>query len=214
MVKRRAPAQRGRAAKRTRRMNISAPMRRKVMQPKLTMKRTSFIGAWQFSSATTAGFWQYLTYNVGQHFTNFSELATLFDEYKVNAIKVTFRPRYDSTSAGGQSQAYAHVITDPSSTITPSGTYTQAAVNTFLENGNVKTYTLNKPFSVYWKPKTEVTTPTSTYFGASRYLKTTNTTAAFRGFHMFIQQNNMATDNTNIILDQFVTVYLSARYLK
>lgn len=199
-----------------RRMNISVPRNigSRVPIPKVTFKRTSNIGAWTFSTVTVPGYWQYLTYNMSQHFTNFTEIASLFDEYKVNAIKVTFRPRYDNIPIAGQSQAFAHVIIDPSSSVTPTGAYSQASLNSFLENGNVKTYTLNKPFSVYWKPKTSVTTPTSTYYTASRYLKTTDNTAAFRGFHMFLQQNNMATDNTNIVLDQFVTVYLTARYLK
>lgn len=182
--------------------------------PKIIMQRTSNIGAWTFSTATTSGFWRYNTYNVGQHFSNFSEIAALFDEYKVNGIKVTFRPRYDSISPATVAQAYAHVIVDQDTTTTPSGTYTQATNNFFLEAGRVKTYTLNKPFSVYFKPKTGFPTSTGTVTQWPKYNKTTDTNCVYQGFHMFIQQNNFSTNNTDIILDQFVTLYISARNIK
>lgn len=185
------------------------------------MKKTCYTGAWSFSTASTAGFWRYNTYTATNSIQNFAEIAALFDEYKINAIKVTYRPRYDdvtiSDANSGQPQAYAHVIVDPSSTALPSGVYGATTLNTLLENDNVKTFTLNKPFSVYFKPKVQdqlfgggtssrVLTPT--------FMKTSENSIDHRGFHMYIQQNNFSNTSTGIILDTFVTVYMQCRNLK
>lgn len=200
-------------AKRT--MNIS---RRRVgstgRSVKLTLKRTRYDGSWSFSTASTSGFWRYQAFTPSGHINDFTTLQNMFDEFKIHAIKQTFRPRYDNITAAGVSQAYAHVIIDPESTTAPSGTYTLANVNAFLEQGNVRTYTLNKPFSVYFKPKQLLSTPTSTVVAPTRFTRTTDVNASFSGFHVMLQQNNMGIDNTSVTLDTFTTVYFSVRNLK
>lgn len=211
-MKRRYPFRRARRyTKRRRTARRRAFRTRKNVKPKVVMKRTSYIGAWTFGTATTNDFWRYRTYNANQHFTNFTEISSLFDEYKINRIKITFRPRYNDVPIGGQPEAYAHVIVDPESKVTPSGTYTQATVNAFLENGNVRTFNLARAFSVYFRPKVLMSTPTGTVATFPKYMNTTDNTVVHSGFHMFLMQNNMLTTNTNIILDEFVTIYMSAR---
>lgn len=188
----------------------------------LATKRIVYQGSWQFSTASTTGFWRYLTVTANNATPNFVEVQALFDEYKINAVKWTFRPRYDTTtvtdaSTGSSPQAYAHFVIDPASTVTPTGVYGAANLNTFLEQSGVQTRTLNKPFSIYLRPK--IADSLSGGTSASRaiapsFIKTSNAGVEHTGVHMFIQQNNMANTNANIILDQFVTVYMQYRNLK
>lgn len=220
-MKRRSTMRSRRRVKKRRTMNISRPRTRRVSNM-LSIKRTSYIGTWTWANTTTNDFWRYENYS-GSNINGFSEFAALFDEYKINAIKVTFRPSYDSvnapTAAGAvaQPQAYAHVVVDPESTVIPSGIYSQANLNTFLENSGVKTYTLNRPFSVYFKPKClsqVLGGGTGSKIERPGWLRTSDPTVNHRGFHMFIQQNAMLQTNTNVRLDQYVTVYAQFRNLK
>lgn len=214
-----------RRKRRTYKKRMMGRVRRIVRSPRVTQiqcKRTLHGGTWTFGTATVNDFWRYFTYTITS-FNGFSEMSSVFDEYKVNAIKVTFRPSYDSiqnvTAAGTliQPQAYAHVIVDPASTIIPTGTYTLPNLNTFLENEGVRTYTLNRPFSVYYRPKTTsqiAGSGTGSVMRGSPWVRTSDTGAQYRGFHMFLQQNNFSTGNTNISLDVFITFYCSFRNLK
>lgn len=223
MVIKRRMSQRGRTTKR-RRMNISRPPTKRMFRRslvKLACKRTLYVGNWTFGTASATNFWRYQSITAASAINNFAELANVFDEYKINAIKWTYRPAYDSVqapSAAGtiaQPQGYAHVIIDPESIVTaPTGTYVSSNLNSFLENGGVKTYTLNRPFSVYWKPKIEMAAVNGTTAVRPRYLRTTNTTEVHRGHHIFLQQNNFVQSNTNISLDMYVTVYFTMRNLK
>lgn len=186
-------------------------------QPKLVMKRTNYVGSWTFATTTTNDFWRYMTYTPN-NFNNFGEFAGVFDEYRINAIKVTFRPKYDTVTVGQPPQCFAHFFVDPASTVIPSGTYTSGSLNTFLENSGVKTRSTNRPFSIYFKPK--VSDQLNGGGTVSRaisptYLKTTETNVDHRGFHMYLQTNNFNTvGTTNITLDMYVTMYVTFRNLK
>lgn len=198
-----------------------ARVSRSLRLPMMNMKKVCYTGSWSWNTTTTDGFWRYFTYTAFNAVQNFSEIAALFDEYKVNAIKVTFRPRYDTIdgqdNAGGIVQAYAHYVIDPASTTTPTGTYGSTSLNNFLEQANVKTRTLNRPFTVYFRPKAQME-----LFGGSTaskvidagWVKTTQTAVPFGGFHMYIQQNNFTNTSANIILDMFVTMYMQVKNLK
>lgn len=220
--KRRATSQGGRRPKRMRRTAVAVGRSRfprilgRAIVPKLAIKRTQYMGSWQFATTTTNDFWRYVTMDTSW-INNFAELAAVFDEYKVNGIKVTYRPRYDTVQVGQGPQAYAHVLIDPASTLIPLGTYSSANLNTFLENQGVKTYTLNRPFSIYYKPRVMDQVQgggTAAVASLPKYIRTTETAVLFRGYHIFLQQNNMAATNANVILDVFVTVYATLRNLK
>lgn len=189
---------------------------------RLAIKRTIYAGNWTFGTAATTDFWRYVTFQASS-INNFTEMAGLFDEYKINAVKITYRPAYDNVANLGaagtlaQPQAYAHVLIDPASTLIPSGVYSSGNMNTFLENQGVRTYTLNRPFSVYVRPKVQDQLfggSTSTRTVKPPYIKTTETAVDHRGFHMFLQQNNFANTNTNIRLDIFATYYITLRNIK
>lgn len=186
------------------------------------VKRTNFGGTWTFGSAATNDFWRYLDYDMTA-FNNFAEFANIFDEYKVNAMKITFRPSYDSivapVAAGSlvQPQAYMHYVVDPGSSTIPTGTYSTATVNTFLEQSNVRTKTLRAPISIYFKPKVlsqNLGSGTGAVVERPQWTRTTETGTRHRGVHVLLQQNSMSTGNTNIKLDVFITYYVQFRNLK
>lgn len=224
IYKRKRSSTRGRRRVRRRTVGMSSALykaKRSFARSEVAMKRTLYDTSWIFSTGSTNGFWRYQTFTAGTAINNFAELAAVFDEYKILKIKQTFRPRYDNvavpTGAGSivQPQAYAHVVLDPQTTLsTPTGVYSVGTVNTFLEQGGVRTYTLNKPFSVYFTPMCSSATGSGGTMVRSPWLKTTNTGEQFRGFHCMLQQNNMDVTNTNIILDSFITVYFKCRGLK
>lgn len=188
----------------------------------LSLKRTSFSSTWVFGTASTNDFWRYYVFTAAD-INNFAEFAAVFDEYRVNAIKVTFRPAYDSVNAPNaagaiaQPQSYAHVLVDQQSTVAPTGLYTSANLNTYLEQARIRTLTLNKPVSVYFKPKVSDQIfggGTASRLISSPWVKTTETGVQYRGFHMFLQQNSFSTGNSNIRLDTFYTFYLQFRNVK
>lgn len=221
-LKRKMKRPAGGPARKKRYMQRKPRIPRAIVPSRFAVKRVRFQETWVFSTATTSGFWRYYTWN-NTNFNAFNEFSALFDEYKINALKYTFRPAYDtvdiSVASGATptgAQAYAHVVVDPSSTVIPSGTYTSAVLNGFLENSGVKTYTLNKPFSVYFKPKVQdqlLGGGTGTRTLRPTYIKTSEA-VDHRGFHMFLQQNAVSTVNTAIKLDVFITAYATFRNLK
>lgn len=192
----------------------------------LNVKRTAWIESWTLSTASTVGFWRYYQFTVA-NIPSSAEFTNLFDTYRIKGVRITFRPRYsgfsgndttDTTLPGITNQAgnYVHVINDPYSTVTPSGTYTTTNLNSFLENGNVKTYNGNKPFSVY------VSKPTiDTYRGgtatASRvkapWMQTTAANQPHNGVHVFLQDTNM-TGTSGQTFDVFYTIYAQFKNLK
>jgi hypothetical protein len=205
-----------------RRIYRRRPMPRRIVPAKLAIKRTFYLQNWTFGTAATDGFWRNYAFSLNQ-MPNVVEFTGLFDEYKINAIKVTFRPSYDSITSDSQGvvansapQAYAHIFVDPAAT-NPAGVYGSATLNSFLENDKVRSYTTNRPFSVYWKPLVRDAlqgTGPNAEIRRSRYIRTVETGAVYTGFQMFLQQNNFATTNARINLDVFVTFYATFKNLR
>lgn len=202
---------------------FNIPRRRmKTAVGRVNVKRITYGGTWTFATTTTNDFWRYQVFDMS-NFNNFSEFASVFDEYKVNRIKVTYRPAYDSVVNIGpagtliQSQAYAHYVVDPGSTLIPTGVYGTGSLQSLLENGDVKTRTLNRPFSIYYKPKVTdsvFNTGTASAMRTSPWVRTSDTATVYRGYHMYIQQNGISNTNTNIRLDFYITMYVSFRNIK
>lgn len=210
--------------RRSRITRVPRPVRSRYSSSRIVnVKRTTFTGTWLMDTAATSGFWRYLAYDMGS-FNAFNEFQAIFDEYKVRGIKVTFRPSYDTiqnqqtaNTALGQLQAYAHYTVDPAATVAPAGVYASASLNTFLEQGGVKTRTLNRPFSVFFRPQVMyqvAATGTGAALQRAPWIKTTEAAASFRGIQMYLQQNSLNTGNNNVRLDMFVTFYVSFRSLR
>lgn len=185
----------------------------------ISLKRTFYFGAWAWATTTTNDFWRYQTMTLS-NLPSVAEFTSIFDEYKVNGVKFTYRPNYDGitmSTAATLPLAYMHVCKDPASTLVPAGIYSSANLNTFLENSGVRTYNLNKPVSVYYKPRISegvLGGGTASVTKPCPWVKTTETSVDLRGHHAFISTNNFGTTNTNIKLDVFVTFYVSFKNLK
>lgn len=190
------------------------------------MKRTFYMQNWNPNTASVDGYWRYFTFRLSD-LPNYTELLSLWDQFKISAIKVTFRPRYDNfggndtvdTTLPGvtaQGLTMAHVINDNGSQLVPSGAYNTSTLNSFLEQGSVRSYQGTKPFSVYFKPTVYTTisaSATSRLIKAPYVMTQDGWNTAHRGFHMFLQDVNL-TGTFNQSFDMFVTYYLRLKGLR
>lgn len=222
--KRKASRQIGRPRRRYAR---SYPMGRRVprgiMQSLVNVKRTWWSANWTPSTAATNGFWRYITVNLGAC-PNVSEYTNLFEQYKLNSITFTLRPRYDGFSGNdtvdttppgvtNQGATRVHTVIDPRSSTTPSGTYTSATLNTFLENGSVKSYSGNRTITIPIRYPAYVNDVNNTAGAENpscrgRWFSTTATTIEFRGVHIFLQDINL-TGVFGQSFDIFTTMNMS-----
>lgn len=207
------------AFRRRKRMRRVARVPRTLRQSMVTFQRSFNYSYWQPATTTTADFWKSFSFSLGD-MPSSSEITNLFDEYKINAIKVKFLPRWNSfdgsnkatpgtTNAAGVN---LHIMNDPRNQIVPAGTYTRTTLNSFLEGGRVKSYNGDKAVSVYFKPQIyNVITPSvSNMWMKAPWLPTGNTTTPHFGFQAFAQDYNLTGGFTQS-WDVFVTYYISAR---
>lgn len=189
---------------------------------KINVKRMFYSGTWVWGTATTGDFWKAFEPTVANGFNNFSEFAAVFDRYKVNAIKVTFRPRFDTVAAPVTGatpltvvKPYMCIVKDPFTTLVPSGLYTSANLNTLLENGG-RVYDADRTVSVYYRPYISVPTNTGSgqWYKRAPYLRTNDVTTPMRGFQAFAYQNNFSNIATDLVWDVFVTMYVTFKDLK
>lgn len=207
----------------SRRFGSRARYSRRVIKNFLNVKRTFCLSDWTFNTASTSGFWNYYTYTLGD-LPSYAEFASVFDEYRIRAIKVTFRPQVDGVVGVNLDQATAttaqnavewlHTCVDPMSTVIPSGTYTTSNLNSFLENSNVRSRRANKALSVYFRP-IMVDGVSGSGTAAARvsnrtWIRTSETAAVYRGFHAYRQVPNTAAV-AGFKLTPFVTYYLQFR---
>lgn len=199
----------GRSRRRGKRARRSFMRRRRVPRSiaarTIKVYRKFWSQNWVPATTNTIDFYRYYTFTVTQ-IPNWTEYQALFDEYKVNWFKYTFRPRYDSFAGNdttdttlpgvtNQSTTYLHTLVDPKTYITPSGTYTTSNLNTFLEQGKSKTYQGTKPVSVLIKYPCVAEDTNAT--ADAKYVKagwnSTNNPGvrAHRGFFIFAQDQNM-----------------------
>jgi len=155
------------------------------------VKQKTFINTWTFSTAATTDFWRYYRTTLSE-MNNFAEHCAVFDEYKISRVTFEFRPNYDNFSPDNTLWMFGtcHTIVDSSSSTTPSGAFGSATLNSFLEQGNVKSRKFGNNVSLSVKPKVA-----SQVFGgglngrlvAAPWLKTTETTVEHRGAHIYLQ---------------------------
>lgn len=201
---------------------LSSSLRRAI--PSVSLKRTFWFEYWSFSTASIDGFWRFYQPTMAT-MPNLSEYTALFDQYKINGVKVTLRPRWtgadgsDATTAGTTNKPLqsVHYIVDPLSQVSRSGAYTSSTFNSFCENGNVKSVQGIKPIDIYWKPMhNEDAGGTSTArFVGPRYLSLKDATAVQQsGVHIFLQDPNFANAGAGWGYDVFFTFYFQLRGMK
>jgi hypothetical protein len=212
IMKRKAPPRRRLYARR--RIARRIPYAVKSRIPMLKIQRTTCIGNWTPNTTTTDGFWKLYTFQL-QNITNSTEFTSLFDQYKMYALKYRFVPRFDNFSGNNttdttlpgvtnQGATRLHIVNDPFTSFGPVGTYTFANLNTFLEQGNrVKTYNGNRPVSVFFRTCID----SSGERKRAPFLNVTQNNVNHFGFHVFAQDVNM-TGVFGQSWDVFVTAYL------
>lgn len=187
---------------RRRKMRLARSLRPK--QPQMTVTRTVWTQNWVPATTATTDFWKYLTTNLAQ-LPDVSQYQNLFEEYRINNLTFVFRPRYDNFAGNdttdttlpgvtNQGMTHLHVIVDPKSVITPSGTYTFNTLNTFLEQGKVRSYTGNKPVTIKVKYPCitdDVNGTANTVIRRAKFIRTDQTAIPHRGIHVFAQDVNL-----------------------
>lgn len=193
--------------------------------PQVSLKRTFWAEYWPFGTASVDNFWRYYTPAIST-LPNLAEYQALFDQYKVNGVKLTLRPRWtgfdgaDGTTSGTTNKPLqnVHYIIDPLSQITRSGTYSSATFNSFCEHGNVKTVTGNRTISIYFKPKHNEDAGTgitnAKLVGPSWLSLASATTVVNQGVHIFLQDPNFANAGAGWGYDVFFTFYMQLRGMK
>lgn len=196
----------------------------------VNVKRTWYAGSWQLSTVGVSDFWRYYEPTIAgasalnPGFNNFAEFAAVFDRYRVNGIRLTFRPRFDNVAAPVTGATpllsvlpYITTVVDPQSTVNPSGVYGSGTLNTLFENGG-KTRKVTNSASVYWKP--QIALPTNIGGGVfhkrAPYLSTSTTSVPMRGAHVYLHTNNFSTGTAmqDVLVDVYVTWYVTFKNLK
>lgn len=194
-----------------------SPMKRSPRNNILSVKRvwnwTTFVP----STASTAGFWQYIGFST-QSLPDWNQFTNVFDEFKVNALKFTFYPRYTEVPIAGQPQVYITYVVDPTSLLTPTGAYSRATYNTLLEQSGVRIKSGNRPVTIYNKyPKMSddinlnlsqksINTWVNTNSGGNQI---------YKGFHLFFSDANFSGAGfASVSYDVTVTAYMMFRNIK
>lgn len=210
--------------KRTYKRKMRIP-RRLPKDGTVLIKRTAWQFNWTLGTATTTDFWKYQGFNL-QQLPSWAEITNLWDRYRIAGVKVTFRPRYDSFAGNDTTDtttpgitnlqgSYVHIINDPYSAVTPSGTYNTTTLNSFLEQGNVRSYQGTRPFSFYVKPTVDVTLNGVAQARRAKapFVNTTQANFAHYGYHAFQQDINM-TGASGQSFDIFYTFYIVCTKLR
>lgn len=207
-----------RGLRKTLRRPRRATLVRRIPQQILSVKRTFHAGTWAWATTSTAGFWQYYTAQFNQ-LPNVAEYKALFDLYKISAVKFTFRLNIDGVNpsdvagATGGGMGMVHYIIDPSNNFTPTGTWSQATLNSFMELGSVRSRDMTKPFSIYFKSMISNDVTGSLTNGQPMrppYIRTDSDNVAHNGVHVFLQPSNAfaTTPTFRVTFDIFMTFYL------
>lgn len=200
--------------------NITRSMKYKVAMRPVTVVRTSYAGSWTPATTTTSDFWKYLSFDIGL-FPDIANYRAIFDQVRVNWIKLVMRPRYtnfsgnnttDTTLPGVTNQGgnEVHVVIDPKSLVTPSGTYTSATLNNFLAQGNVKSYrgTRNIPIMIKYPCISDDINATTNVKRIRAPWHDISRTLSHFGAHVYVTDVNL-TGNFGQAYDWFVTMSLS-----
>lgn len=218
------------AAKRpTKRRRVMRTIPRGVRAPmNLSVKRKFYLENWQPNTTTVNGYWRYYTFNLAQMF-DVGQYQAVFDQYRINAIRVEFHPRYSEfagndttdTSLPGitnQSGTRLSVLVDQRSSVVPSGAYSSATYNSFLEQGNARTHQGNQPVVVYFRPSVSQTLGANVA-GAARkrapwmMLDASGQSVNHTGFHILAWDANFS-GTFGQSFDVLVTYYLQFKGMR
>lgn len=201
---------------------------------RLSVKRTCYLGNFQPSPTNVNTFWNYITPSLNKGFqwggaavggglSNVTEYSAMFERYRLNGVKITLKPRSAMTVMPQDAvtntirKGYWSVIKDPFSNTVPLGSYNAATLNSFLENGRVRTFRADRDLSIYMKPWV-----IEQYGGgANRYvrpkwtdLSTDGQNVLYRGFHLMAHMQDPASAPNFDTFDVYITYYIQFAGMK
>lgn len=197
---------------------VPRPLR--MLPSVMKLKRKWWSGNWTLSTGSTSGFWRYFQVSL-QDMPSNSDVTNLFDQYKIYGVRYELHPRYDNFAGNdtidttlpnvtNQAGNMVHVVNDPRSVVIPTGTYTSSTLNTFMEQGKVRTHRGYKPIIIYHRPTISQTQTTGARQITAPWLQTANTNIAHSGAHVFLQDVNL-TGTSGQSYDLYITIYMACR---
>lgn len=211
--------------KRTYRKRKVMRLTRSVVPASMNYKRSFWLQTWVPSTVSTSDFWKFFAITLSS-IPNVTELTGLFDQYKINAYKLTFYPKYSefagndqTTSTTNIGQTFMSICYDNRRTVSSTGTYSSSTFNSFCEQGKVKLYKkLNRPMSIYIKPTIEgkfINGTSANMWTGPQWLPTSSSTISHWGPQVFVHDNNFsAAALGRQSFDIFCTVYLQVKNAK
>nr|WPR18739.1 MAG: capsid protein [Chemarfal virus 2] len=215
------------------RRRTGGAMRRRVprlLRPRnavMNITRKFHVYSWTPGTASTNDFYR-RNFTTLSAVPNNAEIVSMFDYYRIRAIKFTWIPRYngfngnDTTDIipnGVTNQGQVNVILgyDKYSNTTPVGSYSQATINTMLETGRCKLLrNSNQMFSQYATPTTnEDVSQTTGNYKRAPWLNTINNLVPHYTGYIAVYDSNFSGANLPYqTYDLFITVYMQVKGLK
>lgn len=193
----------------------------------LTLKKQFYLENWQPSAVAVNSYWKYYAFSLSQ-MPDIAQYVSLFDTFRINGIRVDFRPRYDNFAGNDTSDTAApgvtnlqgsrmSLISDPKSRQIPVGVYNSSTYNDFLQQGDAKHYEGNRPFSLYFKPEVGESAGANVAGAIRRkspwlQLETAND-VQHAGFHAFAWDQNFSGQFGNSF-DVLVTYYVQFKGMR
>lgn len=217
-MKRRSEPEYDRATKRSkyaRQMVIRRQPINRNLTP-INFRRRFYYAGFTWSTASVTGFWNVLQMSFNQ-IPNSTDYADLFQEYKINRIKVTFVPCYtgsDQTGvAAGASVPMLHYKVETPQFLTPAGAYNNSTLNAYMDTGPTSKL-FDKPISVYFEPTipTDVNNTVVETQGPS-WIRTTvgGTAILHNGLSFFINFNSFSSPSATFTTDVYYEFYFQTR---
>lgn len=182
----------------------------------ITLKRQRYYQVWTWGTTATGDFWRYYEPTLAD-MNNSTEFVNIFEQYRINAIKIQLRPRNNDFSTTGTNMPQAVTCIDPEQVTAPVGTYTSSTLNVLLEDNKCKYRSIGaKGLSVYFKPKIAVPTNVGSgvMYKSAPWLRTADTAVPHRGVNIFLHAPQFALSNAAMVYDVILTHYVSFRNLK
>lgn len=186
----------------------TVPMRsiRPMLPDFMKTQRKFWVQNWTPGTAATNDFWRLFAPTLGD-IPNFNDYTNIYDSYKITKFKVHLVPRYDGFQGNdtvdtvlpgvtNQGATRVHVAIDPKcrNNDGPTGAYTSATLNLFLERSRARTYTGNKPLTFtcrYPCVLSDVNANSNAKAEKAGWYQTNITNIGHRGIHVFLQDINL-----------------------
>lgn len=145
-MRRRAPMRRRRIARVPRAVSSNVVQQTKIFK--------WYRQLWTWSTVATSDFWRNYTISLADA-PNYASYTAMFEKYRINWVKFTFYPQFDSVNLPASSTAtpiagkqYLVTAANPDNTVVPAGTYVASSLNNMMASQQCKVQQFNRPIKV------------------------------------------------------------------